>query len=290
MNQDALDADAALTGLIESTEDNTFHRIVQVRILIHDHRRIAAQFQDHRFFAGTGFQVPAHVRAASEAEQLETLVGGEQVGAFAMAGQNGKRALGQIGFRQHFPDDDGADGGAAGRLEHKGTAGGDGRGDLVCSQVQREIERGNKGAGADGHAFDHAPVALGAGGDFQVGHLAIDAHGFFGGYPEGVDQSTHFAAGILDGFARFDTQGQGQFVVALFKAFHAVVENRLALVGGQFCHGGGGLVGGVDGFINGGRIGHGHPGGYLTAVLVGDIQILVGEDRFVGQVIGVGVF
>ena len=43
------------------------------------------------------------------AEQLETLVGGEQVGAFAMAGQNGKRALGQVGFRQHFPDDDGAD-------------------------------------------------------------------------------------------------------------------------------------------------------------------------------------
>ena len=156
-------------------------------------------------------------------------------------------------------------------------------------QIQREIERGNKRAGANGDALDHAPVALGAGGNFQVGHFAVDTHGFFGGHAESVDQAAHFTTGILDRFARFDAQGQGQFLKAFFKAFHAMVENRLALVGRQLCHGLGGLVGGVDGLVDGGSVSHGHTGGDFTTVFVGDIQILVGEDGFVSQVVGVRI-
>ena len=55
MNQDTLDPDATLAGLIKSAEDDAFQCMVKVGILIDDHGGVAAQFQHQFFLAGPGF-------------------------------------------------------------------------------------------------------------------------------------------------------------------------------------------------------------------------------------------
>ena len=77
----------------------------------------------------------------------------------------------------------------------------------MCCQIEREIERGNEAARADGNAFPHAHIAFCARGNVQRLDLAIIAHRFFGGNPERVDQTSDFAFRILDRLSRLDTEG-----------------------------------------------------------------------------------
>jgi hypothetical protein len=61
-----------------------------------------------------------HRRGASEGQQLEALVSGEQVGTVTPAGQDAEGTLGQVrGTRQDLPNDQRTDGGAGGRLQHE---------------------------------------------------------------------------------------------------------------------------------------------------------------------------
>ena len=95
MDEDALHADAALARLVEGAEDDPLDRVVEVGVLVDDHRRVAAQLEHHLLLAGLGLEVPADAGRAGEAEQLQPLVGGEQVGAVAVRGQDREGAFGQ---------------------------------------------------------------------------------------------------------------------------------------------------------------------------------------------------
>src|SRR3546814_8038997 len=81
VDDDALDPDAGLPGLVKGAESNAFHGIVEIGIGIDDHRRVAAQLQHHLLLAGLGLQFPAHARRAGEAQELQPVVLGEEVGA-----------------------------------------------------------------------------------------------------------------------------------------------------------------------------------------------------------------
>ena len=105
MHDDSLHGDATLPGLIERTEHDALHGIFEVRILVDDHCGIAAQLEHDFFFAGPRLEIPTHVGRASEGQQLQPLVGGEQIRAIARARQNGKCAFRQWSFREHLADD-----------------------------------------------------------------------------------------------------------------------------------------------------------------------------------------
>ena len=64
VDQDALDADAGLAGLVEGAEDDPLERVVEVGVLVDDHRRIAAELEHHLLLAGLGLEVPADRRAS----------------------------------------------------------------------------------------------------------------------------------------------------------------------------------------------------------------------------------
>ena len=83
MDDDPLHADAGLSRLVEGTKDNPFDGVIQVGVGVHDHSRVAPQFQHDLFLAGLGFQVPADAGRAGEGQQFQSVVGGEQVGAVA---------------------------------------------------------------------------------------------------------------------------------------------------------------------------------------------------------------
>ena len=106
VDEDALHADAALARLVEGAEDDALDRVVEVGVGVDDHRGVAAQLQHHLLLAGLGLQVPADAGRAGEAEQLQPLVGGEEVGAVALGGQDREGALGQVGLGQDLADDD----------------------------------------------------------------------------------------------------------------------------------------------------------------------------------------
>ncbi len=206
------------------------------------------------------------------------------------AGRIENAPCGQIGFGQHLADDQRSNGRATGRLEHEGTADRQRRRDLVRGQVQREIERRDEGTWPDRHALAESAIAFRSRRDFQIHDLAIDAHGFLGGDLERVDQARGFAARILDGFAGLDAQRHREFVEALAKALNAMFEDRLALerrhLAARFLRAHRCGDAGIDRL----RIRQRHARGHLARVLVGDFQIGVRRDRFVGEVVGVGGF
>jgi hypothetical protein len=207
VDQDALHADAALSGLVEGARHQARGDIVQVGARVDDAGGVAAEFEHDLFLAGPRFELPADRRRSGEAQHFQPRVGGEQVGAVAMAGQDRKGAPRQVGLRQDFTDQQRPHRGAAGGLEHEWTAGGDGRSDFMRRQIQREVERRDEGAGPDGHPLDHAAIPAGARRDFEVQDLAVDADGFLGRNPKGIDQTRDFPPAVLDRLAGFDAQG-----------------------------------------------------------------------------------
>jgi hypothetical protein len=96
VHQNALHADATLARLVEGAECDALHCIGQIRARVNNARRVAAQFQHHFLFARASLKSPAHNRRTGEAQEFQAIVGGEQIGAIAVAWQDRERALWQI--------------------------------------------------------------------------------------------------------------------------------------------------------------------------------------------------
>ena len=140
MDEDALDADAALAALVECAEDDALDRVVDVRILVDDHRGVPAELEYDRLLARASLQVPTDAWRAGEGEQLQAVVLGESRGPVARAGQDRERAFGQVGLGEHLTDHEGPDRRQTRRFQDERTADGEGRRDLVRRQVQGKVE------------------------------------------------------------------------------------------------------------------------------------------------------
>jgi ribosomal protein L16/L10AE len=141
--------------------------------------------------------------------------------------------------------------------------------------------------GPDRHALPHAAVTLGARGDLEVHHLAADAHGFLRAAAERVDQARGLAARILDRLAGLDAERLRDLLEALLEALDAVVQHLLALVRRKLPHRVLRLDRGLDAGVDRLGVGLGHARGDLARVLVGDLEVLVGVDRLVREVVRV---
>jgi len=258
--------------------------------MVDDHCGIAAQFQHDFLLAGLGLQIPADPGRAGEGKQLQPLVNREQVGAIPTCGQNREGAFRQIGLCQYLAHDDRAQRRLAGRLHHERTADGNRRCDLVRREIEREVERGNEAAGADGNAFPHAHIAFCPGRNVERLDLAIVANRLFRGDPERVDQAGGFAFRILDRLAGFDTERIGQFVEPLLEPVDTMLQHILAFKAGH----GGHRFGGGDRsryrLFNDIRGGQSGPEGDFIGIFVGYLQIHIGLHRLVVEIERIDVF
>jgi hypothetical protein len=157
VDDDALDPDAALAGLVEGAEHDPRHGVVEVGVGIDDHGGVAAQLEHDLLLAGAGLEVPAHLRRAGEAQQLEAVVGGEEARPVAA-----------------LADDERSHRSQARGLEHEGAARRDRRRHLVGSEVEGEVERRDERARADRHALPHPRVSVRPRTDVQRHHLAAN--------------------------------------------------------------------------------------------------------------------
>ena len=68
MDDDALHPDTALPRLVESAENDTLQRIIEIGIRINDHRGITAELEHHFFLAAARLEIPADIGRSSERE------------------------------------------------------------------------------------------------------------------------------------------------------------------------------------------------------------------------------
>ncbi len=290
LHEDALHADTALAGLIERAEDHALDDEVQAISLIRidDAGGVAAEFEHNLLPARARLQIPADGRRAGKRQQLEAVVGREQVGAVAMRRQDRERAFRQIRFGHDLAHDQRPDRRAARWLEHERTADCERRRNLVCGEVQRKVERRDERARPDRHALGEAAIAFRPSRDLEVDHFAIDPNRLLGRDLERIDQPRDFTARILDRLARLDAQRHRQFVVAFAKALDTMFEHGLALVGRHLAAGFLRLDCCRDTGIDRLRVSHCHARGNLAGVLVGDFEIGVWLAGFVREIVRVG--
>src|SRR5208337_4397101 len=101
---------------------------------------------------------PADGSAARETDELDAFVGDEQTGIFVGEQNRVESTVGPSRLLDNFSQQQRGERRLGRGLEHHGTAGGNGRGNFVGNQVQREIEGRNTGDGAQGKAFHDAPT------------------------------------------------------------------------------------------------------------------------------------
>ena len=193
--------------MVKCAKDYALQGMVEIGILIDDHRRIAAQLQNDRLLACLCFQSPANAGRASKGEQFQPLILSEQIRSVTASRQDRKSALWQnIALGQNLAHNDRAQRCLGSWLHDKGTAHRNRGRNLVCSQIKRKVEGRNKTARPDRHTLPHAHIALGARRNIKRLDLAIIAGRFLCCDLERVDQSVNLALGILDRLARLDTQ------------------------------------------------------------------------------------
>jgi hypothetical protein len=287
VGEDALHADAALARLVEGPEHDALDRVVEVPTLVHHDRRVPAELEHHLLLARASLEIPAHPGRAGEAQQLQALVLGEERGTVTAAGQDGEGALRKIGLGEDLADQERPHRREAGRLEDEGTAHGERRRDLVRGQIQGEVEGRDERAGADRNPPPQTSVAACARRDVQGHDLAHHAHRLLGGDAEGVDQAAHLAPAVPDGLAGLDAEREGQLLGTGLETAHAVLENRLALVGGQLPHGRRRPAGRGDRGVDGPGVCNGDAGRHLPTELVPHLEVPVGGLGPVGEVEGV---
>src|SRR5215813_1116377 len=75
VNQYPLYRNAALTGIGKTACGTTFDSMLELSIMVDDHRGIATQFQENALLSAPRFKLPAYAGTSSESEQLETIIG-----------------------------------------------------------------------------------------------------------------------------------------------------------------------------------------------------------------------
>ena len=121
----------------------------------------------------------------------------------------------------------------AGGLEHHRAAGGDGRGQLVGDQVEREVERRDRADDADRHAQGEADLALAGGGGVERHHLTVERARLGGGEPERADRPLRLGAGGPDRLGGLGGDDAGEALLLLGERHRGAVEHLGPLPAGS---------------------------------------------------------
>ena len=213
LHEEAVGGDARLAGVAHLGQQRPFHRHFEVRILEHQQRRVAAQFQRQRLdrVGGVADQHPADFRRAGErhlaAERVAEELLAELIGRPAHDLQD---AFGQLRRLRALGESDAAQRRLPRRFEHHRAAGGQGGRHFAHRQHQREIPGADGAHHADGRLDDQVAFALGLRGN----DAPISAPAFLGEPLEMVHGHGHFAQALGQRLAVLAADQAGDFVPA----------------------------------------------------------------------------
>ena len=237
---------AALAGGEEAAVQRRVHRDVQVGVVEHDHRILAAHLQlelGHARDAGLRDALAGGHRAG-EADRVDALVVQQHLAHFGAAAHHQvEHARRQARAVQDVGDGPGAAGHQIGRLEHHGVAVGQGRGDLPGGDRDGEVPGRDQAHDAHGLARDFHADARAHGRH----HLAAGTQRFAGKELEDVAGACHLADGLGQGLAFLAREQVAQFGLARQDLGAGGVEDVEALLRGGQAPGGLGLGGCGDG-------------------------------------------
>ena len=137
---------------VEITQQRAGHGVIQVGVLEHDQRRLAAQFQGHRFqgIGGGTHHRLAGAHLAGERDLVDARVRGQRLAGFREALHHVEHAVRQAGFLEHFRQTQRRQRREFGGFEDHRVAGGQRRRRLPGGDLQRVVPGADAGAHAQG--------------------------------------------------------------------------------------------------------------------------------------------
>ena len=236
LDVNALDADADLPAVGEAAHDVLADGGVKIAGFVDDGRGVAAQFEQD-------FANPRDLAdrvgdrdAARKRDHGDARVGDQPVAHVRAADDDFERAFGQPRFAQNVGEMERGQRRVGIRLEDNWTARRNRRGDFVRDQIEREIERRDRGDHADRDAHVVANFARAPFRGIQRDGFAVQAAGGVGGEGEGFDAAADFAARIfhrLAAFLRHRPRDVAGFILDYLGGF---AEDRRAALRGHVRH------------------------------------------------------
>src|SRR5471032_2645980 len=226
--------------------DGAFDGLIQVCVVEHDERRVAAQFQGDFLdvlgafgqqlttdFGRTGERQLAHDRVAG---QLATDVA-------SAAGDNAQYAFRDACAVRQLNQCQGRERRLRGRFDHHGATGSQRRACFTGDHRRREVPRRDRGSNADG-LLDHDQTLVWL---MTRDHVAIDALGFFSEPLNKGSGVNDLALGFGQWLALLEGHQATEVVLVLDQQFEPATQLVRTLFGGQCTPGRQRLVCGLDG-------------------------------------------
>src|ERR1019366_6131574 len=214
LHDDAAGGGAALSGGAESAPESAFDGKVEVRIVEHDHRILAAEFE-RTVLEALGRRGPhdsADLRRARKRDGTDHRMLGQRRADFrAEAGHDVDDAFRDAGIGKRLDQVEGGERSVLRRLDHAGVAADDGGQQLPRRDCHGEIPGRDHAADADRLADGHGELV----GQFRVHGRAEEAAAFAGVVVGGVNRFLHVAAGFFEHLAHFAGHVAGVLFFAL---------------------------------------------------------------------------
>ena len=226
----ALRGDARLAGIGEAADRAAGRRPREIRIGLDDHRRIAAQLEQHALAAGLRANRPTGFRAARERDEPDARVLDQNLRDLDVARRDVDAALRITRAPDEIAETQGGERilrwrlqGDGGTTRHRGR-------DFVSRKQDREVERRDRRDRRQGEAArDRDPALAGRDGVGRQ-HFAANARRFFSGIPKHEDRSIELGARLGDRLAGFQRQCTGQLALRPLQAIGDFAQRSRALV------------------------------------------------------------
>ena len=246
LNQQAIDADAGLAGIAVFRGHRAGDRRVEIGILEDDERRVAAEFHRNLLDRGgtLGHQHLADFGGPGESDFLHRRIAGEfATDGAGRAGHDVHHARGYPRLPGQFGQRQGRVGRHAGRLDHDGATGGQGRSGLAGDHGVGEVPWRDRGDHAH-RLLNHHDAAISV---RTRDGVAVDPLGFLGKpFDEGCAVG-NLAARFGKRFALLQGHDPGQVFLVVEDQFVPAAQDARTLLGAAAPPGREGRGGGGDG-------------------------------------------
>ncbi len=226
-----------LAGVREAPRDAARHRLIKIRIILHNHSRIRPQLQGDPLHTGQIADAHPHVHAAGERHHGDALVEHQHVAdRAARPGDHVERARRQSALRKNAGHQDGGYRRGRRGLVNHGIAARQRRSDLMHSQIQRKVEGSDRRDHAQRLTNRHRPVPLAARSSVHGDHFPTQPVRLFGREQQRHRRAFHLQPRLFDRLARFRADRHRHLIAAFEQSLISLAQNGRALVERHFAH------------------------------------------------------